>query len=279
MVDNSKKAAVFDFDCTLTKIHTSYAELGMLEIERKHPIKRYRNAILSLRDDRYDEQEIIDLFFGADRLGEIRIMFEKLRSNDVTIFISSRGDCAVIKKILEITGLLSFIAGINANGSGCNTQSKDIYIRNLMTHYDKILYADDDHGEYHILTETLKGRDMDANRLIVRDRPMQFRKQSSIGYIETSHSLDDRDITLLFIPTLRLFTSYNQDPTATGLNSQEMKLIISLLTADLLKTDKPLSESTSSLDVTGNADQDGGYYEMYMKSKSAYVSLCNSRDR
>ena len=142
-----------------------------------------------------------------------------------------------------------------------------------------ILYADDDHGEYHILTETLKGRDMDANRLIVRDRPMQFRKQSSIGYIETSHSLDDRNITLLFIPTLRLFTSHNQDPTATGLNSQEIKLIISLLTDDLLKTDKPLSTSTSSLDVSGKADQDGGYYEMYMKSKSAYVSLCNSRDR
>jgi serine/threonine protein kinase len=267
------RCAIFDFDCTLTSVHTAYAEMGILETAIDEN-KEYQSIIqkMKLGRDTSDEiVKIINIFFGGiERLEMLRNMIETLIENGFDIYISSRGNCEVIEKMLTITDLRKYILEINANGIGCVNQKKDVYIKNLMARgYDTLIYADDDHGEYHILIESLTGKNMESERAVIRQNPMMYRKESESGLIKTTHG----DKTLIFIPTLKLFTSDRQDPEARGLEGHQVDLIITL--SKPVSSTSSSSSNNSSNSSSNNADnnQSGGYYHKYIKYKLKYVQL------
>ena len=219
----SRRCVVFDFDCTLTTVHTSLAEMGLLSFDKDLD---YQTIIQGLKSDSYDRFVIIDKFFGGlQRLIDLTNMFNDIRSQSIDIHIASRGECCIIEKILEIIGLRQLINQIDANGSSSITVSKDIYIRMLLDRYEKIVYVDDDHGEYYLLNNYLKGITVDEDRIDVKNNPINYRQESASGFIETCQG----DSTLIFMTSLKLFAFCNQDLEARGLTKYQMDQIIRLI--------------------------------------------------
>lgn len=136
LLDSGLKAALFDFDLTLT-IRES------IDVHRLFPERGFGGEI--------DVMWLRDKAFGGDaRLTHLRKMLEELKSKGVELHILSFADKELIRRALASTDLLTFF-GDNITGGeeleGGSLTAKGHFIKELMDSSgwsrEEVLFADD----------------------------------------------------------------------------------------------------------------------------------------
>jgi hypothetical protein len=158
----NKYAIFFDFDCTLTYIHMSWFTMNR---DYFNNFSHWKNYI----DQKEKENNIVlthelnsehKLYFGTiGRFTKLKGMLDKIKKAGFDIYISSRGNCSDIKKVLTDAGLFDYFTEINANDDNDKTCIKGMkydYIMDKIKEkgYKLVYYVDDDPAEHNKLITT-----------------------------------------------------------------------------------------------------------------------------
>lgn len=167
---HEKKCIVFDFDCTLTYTHYYYYINDLEKYKTdwftkldKEYTKNINDIILKDMQNNFNWNKYKDnltniLFGGEERLDNIINFLTLLKENGYDIYISSRGICNDIYKVLEFYDIKKYVQEVNANDNTnvCPQMHKAMYIMHLKKKYGVIYYVDDDESDnYSILKNNI----------------------------------------------------------------------------------------------------------------------------
>jgi len=179
------KCIVFDFDCTLTYRHYHYFMINQSAFLKKWSLgneyidyykkinniqydedivnkfliylKELPNKIIQNNLTENDKQILITIIFGSHkRLHVIKSMLRVLKKNNYDIYLSSRGYCDNLIKMLMLCNLYKYFKRISCVGCNDSTYNNiDImgkvpfFEKYIIGKYNKIIYIDDNSDEHN----------------------------------------------------------------------------------------------------------------------------------
>lgn len=190
---NTKLAFVFDFDCTITSKHTYYYyDNYKKNIDKKYISNNLYDDIILLNQE-IDEKKVrkediknyvINEFIESTknnnqrRYNEIKNFFSIMKQNNIDIYISTKGYCDMVTKILKIIDLYDYIKEIHANCRSSNCQNctynvglkSDFIINKILNKYKYTVYVDDDNDNHLDIMKRIVNTPNLSKYLFIGDR-------------------------------------------------------------------------------------------------------------